>query len=157
MGVSSFDSEAAFAGGTAIADIPYYKLDDQIGFVLRQVVQRHAAIFSTGMEGEVTAMQWAALAKLQERGPLSQNLLGRLVAMDAATVKGVIDRLSARGLTETRPDPTDRRRHLVALTAEGEATVRRLLGQAARITEDTLAPLDPVERVTLTALLAKLC
>ncbi len=133
-----------------------YRLDDQIGFVLRQVVQRHAGIFAAGMEGEVTAMQWAALAKLHECGPLSQNLLGRRVAMDAATIKGVIDRLSTRGFTETRPDPTDRRRHLVALTTAGEAIVRRLVGPAARITQDTLAPLDVTERVALATLLGKL-
>ena len=141
----------------AVAEPSAYRLDEQIGFVLRQVVQRHAGIFAAGMDGEVTAMQWAALAKLDERGPLSQNLLGRMVAMDAATVKGVIDRLSARGLTETRPDPTDRRRHLVALTTAGEAIVRRLLRRAIQITEDTLAPLDGEERAALAALLAKLC
>ena len=134
-----------------------YRLDDQIGFILRQVVQRHAGIFTAEMDGEITATQWAALTKLDERGPLSQNLLGRMVAMDAATVKGVIDRLSARGLTETRPDPTDRRRHLVALTTAGEAVVRRLVPHALRITEDTLAPLDREQRAALAALLGKLC
>ena len=134
-----------------------YRLDGQVGFILRQVVQRHAGIFAAGMENEITSTQWAALAKLHERGPLSQNLLGRLVAMDAATVKGVIDRLSARGLTGTSPDPDDRRRHLVALTAEGRATVERLIPLAAGITESTLAPLDPEERAGFLALLLKLC
>lgn len=138
-------------------EVPAYRLDEQVGFILRQVVQRHAVIFAAGVEGEVTATQWAALAKLDERGPLSQNLLGRMIAMDAATVKGVIDRLSARGLTGTRPDPADRRRHLVALTETGAATVRRLLPHAVRITEDTLAPLDDAERAALDVLLAKLC
>ena len=147
----------ASAGRTIVVETPDYRLDDQIGFILRQVVQRHAGLFAAGMDGEVTTTQWAALAKLDECGPLSQNLLGRMVAMDAATVKGVIDRLSARGLTETRPDPTDRRRHLVALTTAGDATVRRLVGHAVRITEDTLAPLDDAERVALAALLAQLC
>ncbi len=145
---------AGRTGGVEAAD---YRLDEQIGFILRQVIQRHAGIFTAGMEGELTAMQWATLAKLHERGPLSQNLLGRLTAMDAATVKGVIDRLSARGLTGSRPDPDDRRRHLVALTPAGEATVRRLLPQAIRITEETLVPLDSGERELLAALLAKLC
>ena len=134
-----------------------YRLDEQVGFILRQVVQRHAGIFAAGMESELTATQWAALAKLHERGPLSQNLLGRLIAMDAATVKGVIDRLSARGLTGTSPDPDDRRRHLVALTPEGRATVERLVPRAARITEATLAPLDPEERAGFLATLLKLC
>ncbi len=143
--------------GERIAGAPAYRLDDQIGFVMRQAVQRHAAIFSAGMDGEITATQWAALAKLHERGPSSQNLLGRMIAMDAATVKGVIDRLSARGLVETRPDPADRRRHRVALTPAGDAMVLRLVPRALAITEDTLAPLDGAERAALAALMAKLC
>ena len=131
-------------------------LDEQIGFVLRQVSQRHALIFATGVEGEVTATQWAALSKLQEAGPLSQNLLGRLTVMDAATIKGVIDRLSQRGLTETRPDPEDGRRVLVALTPDGRALVERLIPKALAITENTLAPLDPDERTALASLLSRL-
>ena len=134
-----------------------YRLDAQIGFILRQVVQRHAGIFASGMANEVTPTQWAALAKLFERGPLSQNLLGRLIAMDAATVKGVIDRLCARGLTATSPDPGDRRRHLVALTRAGHTLTMRLASHAAQITEDTLAPLQAAERADLLALLSKLC
>ena len=42
--------------------------------------------------------------------------------MDVATIKGVIDRLTARGLTETSPDPEDGRRLLVSLTRAGPAT-----------------------------------
>ena len=133
-----------------------YRLDEQIGFILRQVMQRHAAIFAAGVDAEVTATQWAALAKLHEVGPVSQNRLGRLTVMDAATIKGVIDRLSQRGLTLTRLDPGDGRRRLVSLTGEGTAIVERLIPKAAQITEDTLAPLDEGERDRLAALLFKL-
>ncbi|WP_158810371.1 MarR family winged helix-turn-helix transcriptional regulator [Beijerinckia sp. L45] len=133
-----------------------YRLDEQVGFVLRQVAQRHASIFAAGVDGEITATQWAALAKLAEMGPLSQNLLGRLTVMDAATIKGVIDRMVLRGLTETRPDPSDARRHLVSLTAAGEDLVARLIPAAQRITDETLAPLTGAERKLLAALLLKL-
>ena len=133
-----------------------YRLDDQVGFVLRQVTQRHAAIFAAGIDADVTPTQWAALSKLAEVGPLSQNRLGRLTVMDAATVKGVIDRLSARALVATDPDPTDGRRRVVSLTEAGLALVDRLVPAAFRITAETLAPLDDSERVALQALLLKL-
>jgi MarR family transcriptional regulator, lower aerobic nicotinate degradation pathway regulator len=84
---------------------PSYVLDDQIGFILRQVSQRHAVIFARDIGADLTPTQWAALSKLVEVGPCSQNQLGRLTAMDVATIKGVIDRLTARGLTETSADP----------------------------------------------------
>ena len=133
-----------------------YVLDEQVGFILRQVAQRHAAIFAAGVDGDVTPTQWAALSKLAEAGPLSQNLLGRLTVMDAATIKGVIDRLVSRGIVDTRPDPDDGRRRLVDLNDEGRALVRRFVPAAQRITEDTLAPLDARERETLIGLLLKL-
>ena len=80
---------------------PPYVLDEQVGFILRQVWQRHSSIFSRDIGTNLTPTQWAALSKLAETGPCSQNQLGRLTAMDVATIKGVIDRLTARGLTET--------------------------------------------------------
>ena len=63
-----------------------YKLDDQVGFVLRQAQQRHAALFASLMIEGLTPTQWAALSKLAEIGATSQNRLGRLTAMDAATI-----------------------------------------------------------------------
>jgi MarR family transcriptional regulator, lower aerobic nicotinate degradation pathway regulator len=133
-----------------------YILDRQVGFVLRLTQQRHTTIFASLMTEGLTPTQWAALAKLSEIGPSSQNLLGRLTAMDAATIKGVIDRLSKRGFTRTRPDPTDARRLLVALTEQGAALYERVRPLAARITEQTLAPLNDGERAELFGLLSKL-
>jgi DNA-binding MarR family transcriptional regulator len=155
---------AAAPAGPAIetdADATPYRLDDQIGFLLRRATQRHLAIFAAGMDAngdgrDLTPMQWAALAKLDERGATPQNRLGRLTAMDGATVKGVVDRLIERGLVDTSADPDDRRHRVVALTAAGRRLVTRSRSAAAAITEATLAPLAVSERATLLALLRKL-
>ena len=135
---------------------PGYILDEQIGFILRQVWQRHAMIFARDIGINLTPTQWAALAKLQETGPCSQNLLGRLTAMDVATIKGVIDRLTARGLTETSPDPEDGRRLLVSLTRAGQQLAEKAAPNALAISRETLAPLDAREREALVELLSKL-
>lgn len=102
-----------------------YALDDQIGFLLRRVSQRHLAIFAQAIP-QVTTTQFAMLARLAELGPQSQNALGRETAMDAATAKGVVDRLARQGLVVTSPDPSDGRRRIVALTAAGQALFARL-------------------------------
>jgi len=133
-----------------------YSLDEQVGFILRQVSQRHTAIFAAAIGSQLTATQWAALSKLAEAGPCSQNQLGRLTAMDVATIKGVIDRLTARGLTETGPDPRDGRRLVVTLTHAGQALVEKVAPNALRVTEETLAPLTARERNVFVALLTKL-
>ncbi|WGS22681.1 MULTISPECIES: MarR family transcriptional regulator [unclassified Bradyrhizobium] len=135
---------------------PAYVLDEQIGFILRQVWQRHAMIFARDIGINLTPTQWAALSKLSEVGPCSQNQLGRLTSMDVATIKGVIDRLTARGLTETSPDPDDGRRLLVSLTRMGQQLAEKIAPNALAISKETLAPLDARERDTLIALLGKL-
>jgi MarR family transcriptional regulator, lower aerobic nicotinate degradation pathway regulator len=133
-----------------------YLLEDQIGFILRQAQQRHTGIFASLMSEELTPTQWAAVAKLGECGRCSQNQLGRLTAMDAATIKGVIDRLARRGFTTTTPDEVDGRRHYVALTAKGRAIYAKARPIAERITRETLAPLNEGEHATLIGLLRRL-
>ncbi|TYR33970.1 MarR family transcriptional regulator [Mesorhizobium microcysteis] len=135
-------------------DRPYH-LEDQIGFVLRKASQRHIAIFARHI-GELTPPQFAALAKLAEVGATSQNQLGALIAMDAATIKGVIDRLKARGLVDLTKHDEDKRRLVVSLTATGQEAVERLLPLARHITEQTSAPLNEREMATLMRLLAKI-
>src|SRR5882762_2867235 len=111
---------------------PSYVLEEQIGFILRQVWQRHATIFAREIGINLTPTQWAALAKLTETGPCSQNQLGRLTAMDVATIKGVIDRLTARGLTETSADPEDGRKGGAERARDHEGDARAARSQGAR-------------------------
>ena len=132
-----------------------YRLQDQIGFVLRKAHQRHLAIFASRI-ADLTPPQFAALAKLANVGETSQNQLGSLIAMDAATVKGVIDRLKARGLVDLTKHDADKRRLMVSLTTEGRVTVDRLVPLAQQITAETLAPLSRKEATTLLKLLSRI-
>lgn len=135
---------------------PDYVLDGQVGFVLRQAQQRHAVIFASAFGDDVTPLQWAATAKLAELGECSQNQLGRLIATDVATIKGVAERLARRGLLETHPDPEDRRRLLLRLTEAGLRLYRDSAAKALDVSAATLAPLQPEERGVFLQLLAKL-
>jgi MarR family transcriptional regulator, lower aerobic nicotinate degradation pathway regulator len=132
-----------------------YRLQEQVGFILRKAHQRHVSIFAAHI-ADLTPPQFAALAKLRDVGETSQNQLGTLIAMDAATVKGVIDRLKARGLVELSKHEVDKRRLLVNLTAEGRDAIERLIPIARDITEETLAPLSAREAAAFMKLLAKL-
>lgn len=133
-----------------------YRLEDQVGFYLRRAGQRHGGIFAERMGEDLTPTQWAALVKLAEVKCVSQNLLGRETAMDAATIKGVVDRLIRRGFVSTRPDETDGRRTLVELTQTGCDAVRASLAAATAITAETLKPLSPVEQASLVDLLRRI-
>lgn len=145
------------AGTTELAHAdPPYVLDDQIGFRMRVAMQRHTAIFTSRMIEGLTQTQFAALAKLHQVGSCSQNHLGRLIYLDGATIKGVVDRLRVRGFVTAMADPMDRRRRAVTLTERGRRVTEEAMTIAAEITTDTLAPLGPEERQSVVRLLRKL-
>ena len=134
-----------------------YVLERQAGHLLRRAHQRHSAIFQESIgDDQLTPLQFAALVKLRDVAEVSQNQLGRLTAMDAATMQGVIKRLASRNLIERRPDPDDRRRLILSLSAEGRTLIEGLLANGGRITALTLAPLSESEQRTFLQLLTKL-
>jgi DNA-binding MarR family transcriptional regulator len=147
--VPSADGQDTSCGGLLV--------EDHVGFLLRRAHQRHVALFLeiAGHHG-LTPTQFAALFKAVELGRVTQNLLGRLTAMDPATIQGVVRRLTARGLLGRSHDPMDRRTAVLAPTDEGIALIGRTVACAQRSHEAALAPLNEPERTQLMALLRKL-
>ena len=134
-----------------------YILEPQIGHLLRRAHQRASAIFKANFAGhDLTPTQFAALVKIADQGEVSQNLLGRLTAMDPATMKGVIGRLHKRRLIASSHDAADRRRTLWRLTNPGKKLLGKAIGEGLETSDQTLAPLNPKERKTLQALLSRL-
>jgi DNA-binding MarR family transcriptional regulator len=134
-----------------------FVLDEQVAHLLRRAHQRASALFLTVLtDAQLTPTQFFAMARLHEMGKLSQNRLGRLAAMDPATIQGVIRRLHERGFIERLADPTDRRRMVLSLSPLGQETVVRLLKDANRVGEDILAPLPPEEQAVFLSLLKRL-
>ena len=134
-----------------------FLVEDHIGFLLRRAHQRHVSLFLeiAGHHG-LTPTQFAALFKAVELGKVTQNLLGRLTAMDPATIQGVVRRLTSRGLLCRTVDPMDRRTAVLAPTEEGIALIARTVSCAQRSHDAALAPLDAPEQTQLMALLRKL-
>jgi MarR family transcriptional regulator, lower aerobic nicotinate degradation pathway regulator len=136
---------------------PAYRLEDQVGFLLRRAYQRASSnLIDRIGPHDLTAPQFATLARLYERGPLSQNLLGRLVAMEPANIRDVVLRLKKRRLVTTRRDPGDGRLIVVGLTASGLSLVEQLLPIEIECTAKTLAKLDANEKRILYDLLGRL-
>lgn len=133
-----------------------YRLDEQVGYLLRLANQRHATIFQSKTINGLTPTQFGALLRISEEGKCSQNHLGRLAAMDVATIKGVVDRLRQKGLTVAEADPNDKRRTLISLSPEGEEMVARMKEVGHEITADTLKPLTAAEQRSLIKILRKI-
>ncbi len=132
-------------------------LDESIGHLIRRAHQRASATFMTILaDHQFTPTQFFALARLRERGRLSQNRLGRLTAMDPATIQGVTRRLFDRGYIARTPDATDRRRMVLELTPEGHGVADRLLNGINAVNGQILAPLAPEEQEQFRSLLKRI-
>lgn len=136
---------------------PDYRVERQIGHLLRRAHQRASAIFQETLEDpNLTPTQFAALMRLCDDGAMSQNHLGRLTAMDPATIQGVMRRLEERGLVQRAPDPKDRRRTILSPTEEGRELAKKLIPSAKAVSARTLSPLTPDEQKIFTELLDRL-
>ena len=129
--------------------------DDQAGRVwaaMRDLVEgyptkqrmRDALDLGRG-SGRVKSLLWLA------QGPLTLSGLAEAIGVDAPYATLIVDSLEQRGLVERQPDPGDRRRKLVTLTAAGQEAVSRVQAIQRRPPPgfDVLTPaeLDTLERL----------
>ena len=106
------------------------------------------------MELGLAPKQMGLLWRLAPGDAVPMRAIGESLYCDASYVTDLVDRLEERGLIERRPDPSDRRVKLVALTADGEALRERALEMLYEPPAE-LASLDPDELDTLRDLLEK--
>ncbi|HEX7117276.1 MAG TPA: MarR family transcriptional regulator [Longimicrobiales bacterium] len=95
---------------------------------------------------ELTMAEFAVLEALFHKGPLLLGELQRKILVSSGGITYLVDRLVNRGLVERRPCATDRRAVYAALTAEGEALIRRIFPEHARAMMRAVSGLDDGEQ-----------
>jgi DNA-binding MarR family transcriptional regulator len=96
------------------------------------------------------------LARLKEHGPTRQNVLATHFGMAPHSITDIVDALERQGLAQRRPDATDRRAKLVAITAAGETCLGVAHATRQRLLTQIFGALSEADRVTLTRLLGSL-
>ena len=124
---------------------------------MRKAYQSHSLLFQRLCpDKQLTTAQFAVLCALRDGGACSLSDIGRAVVMDPATTRGIVARLSDRGMVILKGDVIDKRRMVVDLTKKGRNRLNKVIPHAIQISEATFAPLNPAERVALVYLLRKL-
>ncbi|MFJ7908041.1 MarR family winged helix-turn-helix transcriptional regulator [Kitasatospora sp. NPDC096204] len=98
----------------------------------------------------------ATLRRSGEPYELNARALLKSAMVTSGAITNRVDRLSAKGLVERNPCPTDRRAVLVRLTPAGKELIDGALAGHVDNEERILSALDAEERTRLDALLRKL-
>ena len=96
------------------------------------------------------------LARLRERGPTRQNVLATELALSPHSITDIVDGLERSGMAERRPDPTDRRAKLVAITDAGEAGLDVANATRDRLLKQIFGALSEADRATFLRILDSL-
>ncbi|UFQ19229.1 MULTISPECIES: MarR family winged helix-turn-helix transcriptional regulator [Streptomyces] len=121
-----------------------------------------AAARGRGLVAEALAREglkmWhhVVLAAVADLGPLAQAELGRSVLLDPKDMVGVVNDLQADGFVDRAPDPKDRRKNAITITAEGKRLLARCTRAAERANGELLAPLSADERARFVEMLTRI-
>jgi DNA-binding MarR family transcriptional regulator len=78
-------------------------------------------------ERGLTAVQLAALYRIDEHGELAMGKVAHVLHCDPSNVTGIVDRLVMHKLVTRQECPTDRRAKTITLTAEGKKVVDQIM------------------------------
>ena len=105
---------------------------------------------------QVTGPQRLVLRVIGQIPGISAGSVSRLLHVHPSTLTGVLARLQTRGLIARQPDPADRRRSLLVLTAAGAAIDRRHAGTVEAAVRKALATLAPAQQTATRRVLMRL-
>ena len=124
--------------------------------LVRRAGQHSTACWTQCVDTGLSAVQYAILVVLDEEITCDQQTLGNRAGFDKATGTYVIDRMYKSGLVNVETDANNRRRKLVSMTADGKATLDRMVEQAKNAEKMITASLNAQDIVDLKRLLSKL-
>ena len=91
-----------------------------------------------------------------EGGPLAPSVVASRCFVSRPALSGVMDTLERRGLLRRSPDPGDRRRALVEITADGVQTLEHLLPELHRAEVSWTAGLTDAQKANMLRNLGRL-
>ena len=118
---------------------------NDVARLMRKRFEQRARDVALGL----TRAQAAVLANLARQEGINQVSLAQILELEPITLARLLDRLQAAALIERRPDPKDRRAHLLYLTEAAYPLLDRIFALAAEVREDALVGIPEPDRSLL--------
>lgn len=150
----SCDSMTAAAPSRSHA-LHYGPLETFIGFHVKLVQVSVYEDFFRGVPAPLSPSQFAVLTLIKHNPEAMQHELCAGLAIDKSTFSAMVDVLAKRKLLRALRSKADKRRSVIRLTTEGQATLKAMTAHVARHERRSFAALSKRERAQLTKLLKK--
>ena len=132
-------------------------LEDCFIFLIAKVYQKAHSNFKKQLQQyDLTPMRHLVLEALWNEEGLTAGEIARRLALDNATLSGVIDRMAKTGWIVKQADPGDKRAMQIFLTPKAKEMKSPILEERIKANEESLSPLSPEEKVFLKRLLKDL-
>lgn len=135
----------------ALEDFLTFRLGALSNALQTQVTRHYIAPASP-----VGLTEWRLMGQIQRHGELHASALSRLSLMDKAQISRALQPLIDQGWVLRRADPAHARRHLLQLSAAGQAVFDEVLARARPYQAALLNALTAQERTALDGILDKL-
>lgn len=134
-----------------------YKIDDSIGYLMRQIVGLTSTIIDERMaQHDLTDAQWKPLLMLSQGQCRTAAELARRSCVDTGAVTRLLDRVEAKGLVRRSRSQEDRRVVNLELTEEGKEAAAVVPHVLAEVLNTTLAGFSESEALQFKALLQRM-
>ena len=108
-----------------------------------------------GERFQLSRDEWRVLAALADAGTMKSSAAALHTTLDKMQVSRAVTRLEQDGLIQRSEDPGDRRNRVIELLPPGTALVRKVVPLVEARVAFLLDALDPAERSSLDAVIAK--
>jgi DNA-binding MarR family transcriptional regulator len=141
------------AAGAGLAGDPISTIETELLTLVRHLdtLGRRNSLYV-----KVDRAGYLALRTLDRLGPQRTNDLAGALQLDASTVTRQVTALASDGLVERRPDPTDGRSSILAVTPAGRAAMGEVERERRAVLEEMFGGWDDDDRGQLGDALTKL-
>ena len=124
-----------------------------LGLLVRRLRQVH-------VDGELTLSQMSVLVRLEREGPATPGVLAAGEQITPQSISAILAALEEKGLVSRGNDPSDGRRVIMSLTAEGRRTLQGVrhekVQRLAGAIEEGLTPAEQRQLLDVIPLLQRL-
>ena len=130
---------------------------ESLGYQVNHLARLFAQALRVRIEPHgVVPGQFAQLLALYEEDGITQNELCGRVRIDQSTMAHTLKRMERDGLIERDPDPADRRRSIITLTARADSLRSTMIEAAKAVNAAATRGLDAEEAATYLALSSRM-